>query len=501
VPPEAWRTPEELFRVGFAGERVVMANEAHDGLARCARTRAVGRRLVAAADAVGVRRLAMEALVPGFAAAANDSRRLPDEAPGYLAQQDMRALIHAAVDRGWPLWPYEADHAAAPADLRADPMGMAYTDWREGEQARRLVAALAELGPDERLLVWYGNGHALKITFPGTAGGGGDREWVPMGVRFARLAGAGAFVVDQTVTVRFAHRDPRRHALVEELRPVLERLGGTAGRSGPTWSPRGGRGPARTRSSSRSTTRWVERPGGVPPTPRRRSRVYAADTSSRLIRGGAPERRAAEWRCPVRWTRMVPVPNDTGEIVLSKRELREVAGYAAESAQEVLGIFERAHPADSRPREAADAAWTFARGGERGKALRDAAWAALRAARDAGTAAAGDGAGGGALDQLEPEHLGREAPHGEVRAGDAPQPEQDAHQRVAAGRQLKNAPDGVRRRDGQVDGVHLAQLEVGQVAIERRHRADCTARRARPPAAGPGRAWLLPPAGAARRRV
>jgi Imm-5 like putative immunity protein len=89
---------------------------------------------------------------------------------------------------------------------------------------------------------------------------------------------------------------------------------------------------------------------------------------------------------------MVTVANETGEIALSMDELREVTRFAAESAQEVLEIFERAHPADSRPRDAIDAAWTFARGGKRGKTLRDTAWAALSAARDAGTSAAGDAA-------------------------------------------------------------------------------------------------------------
>ena len=80
----------------------------------------------------------------------------------------------------------------------------------------------------------------------------------------------------------------------------------------------------------------------------------------------------------------VTVANETGEIVLSMRDLREVTSYAAESAQEVLEIFERAHPADSRPRDAIDAARTFARGGERGKTLRDTAWAAHKAARGSG---------------------------------------------------------------------------------------------------------------------
>jgi immunity protein 5 of polymorphic toxin system len=89
---------------------------------------------------------------------------------------------------------------------------------------------------------------------------------------------------------------------------------------------------------------------------------------------------------------MVAVANETSKIVLSMPDLREVTGYAAASAQEVLELFESAHPSDSRPRAAITAAWTFTRGGNRGKALRDTAWAALRAAREAGTAAAGDAA-------------------------------------------------------------------------------------------------------------
>lgn len=84
--------------------------------------------------------------------------------------------------------------------------------------------------------------------------------------------------------------------------------------------------------------------------------------------------------------------NEISGIVLSMQDLREVTRYAAESAQEVLELFEKAHPADSRPRDALDAAWTFARGGERGKALRDTAWAAHKAAREAATAAASDAA-------------------------------------------------------------------------------------------------------------
>lgn len=78
----------------------------------------------------------------------------------------------------------------------------------------------------------------------------------------------------------------------------------------------------------------------------------------------------------------------TSEFVLSMQDLREVTGYAAACAQDVLAIFEQAHPADARPRDAIGAAWTFARGGERGKALRDTAWAAQKAAGEADTEAA-----------------------------------------------------------------------------------------------------------------
>ncbi|GAA3341069.1 hypothetical protein GCM10020358_31010 [Amorphoplanes nipponensis] len=82
------------------------------------------------------------------------------------------------------------------------------------------------------------------------------------------------------------------------------------------------------------------------------------------------------------------MPSGTSGIALSPADLRAVAGYAGEA----LEIFEQAHPGDFRARDAIDAAWTFARGGRRGKALRDTAWAALRAAREASTAAAADAA-------------------------------------------------------------------------------------------------------------
>ncbi|MFF3446649.1 putative immunity protein [Streptomyces sp. NPDC002667] len=88
------------------------------------------------------------------------------------------------------------------------------------------------------------------------------------------------------------------------------------------------------------------------------------------------------------------MPEDTNGITLSKQDLREVTAFAATCAQPVLAVFEADQPDDPRPRDAIGAAWDFARGGERGKLLRDTAWAALKAAGGAETAAAREAAGG-----------------------------------------------------------------------------------------------------------
>ncbi len=82
----------------------------------------------------------------------------------------------------------------------------------------------------------------------------------------------------------------------------------------------------------------------------------------------------------------------TAEVVLTRQELRTVTAFAAECAEAALAIFEADRPDDVRPRDAIDAAWEFARGGERGKALRDTAWAAMRAGKDADTLAAREAA-------------------------------------------------------------------------------------------------------------
>ncbi|MEV7192074.1 putative immunity protein [Streptomyces sp. NPDC093510] len=84
--------------------------------------------------------------------------------------------------------------------------------------------------------------------------------------------------------------------------------------------------------------------------------------------------------------------NETAGTVLSKQDLREVTAFAAACAEGVLAVFEADQPDDARPRDAIDAAWAFARGGERGKSLRDTAWAALKAANSTETAAAREAA-------------------------------------------------------------------------------------------------------------
>ncbi|MFE9252233.1 putative immunity protein [Streptomyces sp. NPDC007088] len=82
------------------------------------------------------------------------------------------------------------------------------------------------------------------------------------------------------------------------------------------------------------------------------------------------------------------MPTEPGPIELDVRELRAVTGWAAECASRVLPLFEQDRPGDPRPREAVEAARAFAAGGPRTTALRQSAWAAYKAAREAATPAA-----------------------------------------------------------------------------------------------------------------
>ncbi|MFE7568184.1 putative immunity protein [Streptomyces sp. NPDC057539] len=78
----------------------------------------------------------------------------------------------------------------------------------------------------------------------------------------------------------------------------------------------------------------------------------------------------------------------SGDFELTMDELRVVARYVAESAQEVLPLFEEAVPGDPRPRAALDAAWEFINGAKRTKLQRITSLEAHRAAKEAGTEAA-----------------------------------------------------------------------------------------------------------------
>lgn len=78
----------------------------------------------------------------------------------------------------------------------------------------------------------------------------------------------------------------------------------------------------------------------------------------------------------------------SGDFELTMDELRAVARWAAEAAQEVLPVFEGAHPDDARPRAALDAAWEFAGGARRTKLQRVTSLDAHRAAKEAATEAA-----------------------------------------------------------------------------------------------------------------
>jgi hypothetical protein len=217
---EGWRSVEELVRWGFAHAPVVMANEAHSGLARCVRTREVGCRMVRAAHQAGVRRLAMEALPWPAEGTPGPIHALPPAHGGYLAQPDMRRLMGAALELGWSLWAYEAVFDVAVDADPAELLTMEFTNWREREQAGNL-GRLLEAAPGEPLLVWCGNGHAGKEAVG---------EWVPMGWHFRAMSGVDPFVIDQTVSITFQGRPQRWvQPLLATLAETLAAHGGTAG--------------------------------------------------------------------------------------------------------------------------------------------------------------------------------------------------------------------------------------------------------------------------------
>jgi hypothetical protein len=216
---DGWCSVEELTQFGFTRSPVVMANEAHNRLTRCVRTREVGVRIVQAAHEAGVRRLAMEALPPPGNGPPEPILEIPSRDGGYLAQPDMRRLISTALDLGWSLWAYEAsvDFRKSQAEL----LSLEFTNWRDREQAENLCQVITA-APGDPLLVWCGNGHAGREARNG---------WIPMGHHFAATSGIRQFVIDQTVTVDFTGRGPDQWVrdLLAELSGTLAAHGGCAG--------------------------------------------------------------------------------------------------------------------------------------------------------------------------------------------------------------------------------------------------------------------------------
>jgi hypothetical protein len=220
MPESVWlRPPEDLVEIGFERSRVVMMNEAHDGLRRCIRTREVGRRVLPAAHRAGVGHIAMEALWSrDFLSEANRTQRVPEWQQGYLSQPEMRALIQDALDLGWTLVGYEAD-MNSPERPSDELMSTAVTKWREKEQAENLASVLESLPPDAPFFVWCGNSHLSKASVG---------EFAPMGHQLSNLTRVEAFAIDQTVTVAWSEA-PSPHPLIEQFADQLRRLGGSGG--------------------------------------------------------------------------------------------------------------------------------------------------------------------------------------------------------------------------------------------------------------------------------
>jgi hypothetical protein len=217
---DGWVPVEQLIGYGFGRSGVVMANEAHDGMLRCCRTRELGVRMVRAAHEVGVRRLAMEALPWPARDVQGPITRLPDPVGGYLAQPDMQALIGAALELGWTLWAYEITIELAEDVEPTDLLTPEFTNRREREQAAN-IARLLDERPGEPLFVWCGKGHAYKES---------SDNWTPMGWHVQQGTPVDPFVIDQTVTVEWeGGQDPRVAAILAGLDDVLTHSGGAAG--------------------------------------------------------------------------------------------------------------------------------------------------------------------------------------------------------------------------------------------------------------------------------
>ncbi|WP_051264762.1 putative immunity protein [Nakamurella lactea] len=70
----------------------------------------------------------------------------------------------------------------------------------------------------------------------------------------------------------------------------------------------------------------------------------------------------------------------SGDFELTTDELRVVARFVTQHAEDVLAVYEEAVPDDPRPRDAIDAAWVFVNGANRSRLQRVASMEAHRAA-------------------------------------------------------------------------------------------------------------------------
>ncbi|MCK1797243.1 exonuclease SbcC [Streptomyces sp. XM4193] len=115
-------------------------------------------------------------------------------------------------------------------------------------------------------------------------------------------------------------------------------------------------------------------------------------------------------------------PPRTPDLPLTTDDIRAVTAFALACAEQVLPVFETAHPQDDRPREALLAAAAFAGGQPRSRAQRVTAPAAHRAGRESSSpaafhaaTAAGDAAASAYLhplaDAAQVNHILRAAAH------------------------------------------------------------------------------------------
>ena len=79
---------------------------------------------------------------------------------------------------------------------------------------------------------------------------------------------------------------------------------------------------------------------------------------------------------------MMEEPKKLGNSTEEQTLLRAIAIWAANYAEEALGIFEYYHPEDMRPRQAIEAAREYGQGKKRDKNLRAVALASFKAAKD-----------------------------------------------------------------------------------------------------------------------